>query len=233
MEITEDPAKDNILQTQLKPKKRRGRPKGAKNKKPKVEGQEKDLISRDEQPDDDKNIESAPNNVNDEVKEIPVDQMRFELRKLCIQAPQIVGNLDEKSVEGLSDERVQQEFELARMRASSALNENLTRKGLNVLGNVVGGVLGCADELCEELEQNEQLRILAQNTLTIELFQYLPDAAKFGILLTDDVIKAYKTRSDKDPRSQSSELVTIEDNKEDKEQEEARKPGELSEEYLN
>jgi hypothetical protein len=134
--------------------------------------------------------------ISEKVSDDEMKNMRFNLRKQCLLNPGIF-TFKEDSVQGFSDEKVQQEHELMNIRLSNSLNKQIVASGLGTLSHLTSAISGLED-LPSIVEKDESLQLASNSYLSLHLLNSLGDIFKIVLLFSSDILTAYKRKSQRD-----------------------------------
>jgi hypothetical protein len=133
--------------------------------------------------------------ISEKVSDNEMKDMRFNLRKQCLLNPGIF-TFKEDSVQGFSDEKVQQEHELMNIRLSNSLNKQIVASGLGTLCHLTSAISGLED-LPSIVEKDESLQLASNSYLSLNLLNSLGDIFKIILLFSSDILTAYKIKSER------------------------------------
>lgn len=151
----------------------------------KLKNKEEDIDS-----DDDMEMEPEEKIIKIDDNKEKLSDIKHKLKKIAITSPQLT-TFDEKKIDNSDYDTLYKEYELCSLRQSVNINKLITAKALDVLSNGIAMVLQ-TPTLPEKIREDEALQKLVNNQLTIQLFDWLPDMVKFGVLMSSHIVESLK-----------------------------------------
>jgi len=145
-------------------------------------------------------------------------KLQNELKQLYMNNPSSV-NLnkplyitDIEVINQMSIEELQMRIIDAKLTFSKKLDMKVSDTALTLTNQVVGGLLGCIDELEQEVQKDEILREATKDLLSFKILNHIPMELKVSGLYSLNVATAVKKSKLRKQREQVMKVENIEDN---------------------